>query len=189
MSRGLRWGMSRRTRLPRARDVPGCRSWTPRTSTPTVEIKPTWRGWIHAATFPVADRRRHRADRPRAGARRQVGLRRLHGDVAAAVRQLGAVPPLQLGAEDQGDPQAHRPREHLPADRGHLHADRRARRCRTEQAALLLSLVWGGRDRSASSSACSGSTPRAGCTSRSTSLLGWAAVMYLPTCARRTSRW
>ena len=30
------------------------RSSTTRTSTHDVEIKPTWRGWIHAGTFPVA---------------------------------------------------------------------------------------------------------------------------------------
>ena len=47
--------MSRRTRIPPAPVVPvrpplaaaGCEGATP-------EIKPTWRGWIHAATFPVA---------------------------------------------------------------------------------------------------------------------------------------
>ena len=80
--------------------------------------------------------------------------------------------------EDQGRPQAHRPREHLPADRRHLHADRGARAAAPTRRCCC-SRSSGAARSSASCSACSGSTRRAGCTSRSTSLLGWAAVMYL----------
>ena len=99
-------------------------------------------------------------------------------DLAAAVRQLGALPPLQLGPEDQGGAQAHRPREHLPADRGHLHADRGAGAAAREGPAAARRSSGAARC-SASCSASSGSTRRAGSTSRSTSLLGWAAVMYI----------
>ena len=132
-----------------------------------VEIKPTWRGWIHAGTFPVAIAAGIVLIALAQGAAGQVGLRGLHGDLAAAVRQLGALSPLQLGPEDQGGAQAHRPREHLAADRGHLHADRRARPAAREGHPAAVAGVDAARC-SASCSACSGSTRRAGSTSRCT---------------------
>ncbi len=46
--------MSRRTRLAKATDVPVLPLMEVADVDATVEIKPTWRGWIHAATFPVA---------------------------------------------------------------------------------------------------------------------------------------
>ena len=46
--------MSRRTRLPKAPEVPALPLMDAAEVDATVEPKPTWRGWIHAATFPVA---------------------------------------------------------------------------------------------------------------------------------------
>ncbi|WP_344064180.1 PAQR family membrane homeostasis protein TrhA [Microbacterium pumilum] len=46
--------MSRRTRLPKAPDVPVLPLMEAAAVDATVDLKPTWRGWIHAATFPVA---------------------------------------------------------------------------------------------------------------------------------------
>jgi hemolysin III len=46
--------MSRRTRLPKAPDVPELPLMDAATVDAKVEVRPTWRGWIHAATFPVA---------------------------------------------------------------------------------------------------------------------------------------
>ena len=44
-----------------------------------VEIKPTWRGWIHAGTFPVAIAAGIVLIVLAAGRAREVGLRGLHG--------------------------------------------------------------------------------------------------------------
>jgi hemolysin III len=46
--------MSRRTRLSQAPDVPELPLMDAADVDAAVELKPTWRGWIHAATFPVA---------------------------------------------------------------------------------------------------------------------------------------
>lgn len=47
--------MSRRTRLPKAPDVPVLPLMdAAAVDAAAPEIKPSWRGWIHAATFPVA---------------------------------------------------------------------------------------------------------------------------------------
>src|SRR6478609_1462093 len=46
--------MSRRTRLPKGPDVPVLPLMDAAAVDATVDLKPTWRGWIHAATFPVA---------------------------------------------------------------------------------------------------------------------------------------
>jgi hemolysin III len=46
--------MSRRTRLSQAPDVPALPLMDAAEVDNTVDLKPTWRGWIHAATFPVA---------------------------------------------------------------------------------------------------------------------------------------
>lgn len=46
--------MSRRTRLPKAPDVPVLPLMDAADVDARVEIKPSWRGWIHAATFPIA---------------------------------------------------------------------------------------------------------------------------------------
>ena len=87
---------------------------------------PTWRGWIHAATFPVAIVAGIVLIVLAQGPAAKWSCAVFMASSAAAVRQLGAVSPVRLGPEDQGDPQAHRPREHHAAHRGHLHADRRA---------------------------------------------------------------
>jgi hemolysin III len=46
--------MSRRTRLAKGPDVPVLPLMEAADVDATVDLKPTWRGWIHAATFPVA---------------------------------------------------------------------------------------------------------------------------------------
>jgi hemolysin III len=46
--------MSRRTRLPQGPDVPELPLMDAADVDAKVEVRPTWRGWIHAATFPVA---------------------------------------------------------------------------------------------------------------------------------------
>ena len=46
--------MSRRTRLPQGPDVPELPLMDAAVVDAKVELRPTWRGWIHAATFPVA---------------------------------------------------------------------------------------------------------------------------------------
>jgi hemolysin III len=46
--------MSRRTRLPKGPEVPELPLMDAADVDATVEAKPSWRGWIHAATFPVA---------------------------------------------------------------------------------------------------------------------------------------
>ncbi|WP_344094266.1 PAQR family membrane homeostasis protein TrhA [Microbacterium deminutum] len=46
--------MSRRARLAKAPDVPVLPLMEAAEIDATVDLKPTWRGWIHAATFPIA---------------------------------------------------------------------------------------------------------------------------------------
>ena len=46
--------MSRATRTAAAPDVPQLPLLEAAAVDAQVEIKPTWRGWIHAGTFPVA---------------------------------------------------------------------------------------------------------------------------------------
>jgi hemolysin III len=46
--------MSRRTRLSQAPDVPALPLMDAADVDAAIDLKPTWRGWIHAATFPVA---------------------------------------------------------------------------------------------------------------------------------------
>ena len=46
--------MSRRTRLPKAPEVPELPLMDAAQVDANVDLKPSWRGWIHAATFPVA---------------------------------------------------------------------------------------------------------------------------------------
>jgi hemolysin III len=46
--------MARRTRLPKAPEVPVLPLMEAADVDATIDLKPTWRGWIHAATFPVA---------------------------------------------------------------------------------------------------------------------------------------
>jgi hemolysin III len=46
--------MSRRTRLPKAPEVPELPLMDAADVDAVVDVKPTWRGWIHAVTFPVA---------------------------------------------------------------------------------------------------------------------------------------
>jgi hemolysin III len=46
--------MSRRTRLPKAPEVPELPLMDAAQVDAHVDLKPSWRGWIHAATFPVA---------------------------------------------------------------------------------------------------------------------------------------
>ena len=132
------------------------------------EVKPTWRGWIHAGTFPLALVAGDRAHLPRRGPVGQVVVRRVRAHLAAAVRQLGAVPPLRLAAAHQGAPEAHRPRQHLPAHRRHLHAARRAGPAAREGLAPAGTRLDGSPAR-ASASGSSGSAPRAGSTFPSTS--------------------
>jgi hemolysin III len=46
--------MSRRTRLPKGPEVPELPLMDAAQVDAQVDLKPSWRGWIHAATFPVA---------------------------------------------------------------------------------------------------------------------------------------
>ena len=95
-------------------------------TTTAAERKPTWRGWIHVGHFPLAIALGSSClARPR---RRSEGRERgVHADVAAALRHLGDLPPVPVAAEGEAPAEAHRPRQHLPADRRHLHAARGAR--------------------------------------------------------------
>ena len=77
--------------------------------------------------LPGHDRRGRGAHRARRGPVGEVGERGVHAHLDAAVRQLGALPSVQLEAEDEGRAEAHRPRQHLPAHRGHVHAARAPR--------------------------------------------------------------
>jgi hemolysin III len=107
-----------------------------------VDLKPTWRGWIHAGTFPVAIAAGIVLIVLAEGGG-EVGRSGVHGDLGAAVRQLRAVSPVQLEADDEGGAQAHRPREHHAADRGHLHPIA-VLALPPQKGLLLLALVWSG---------------------------------------------
>ena len=47
-------GMSRRTRPPKGPEVPELPLMDAADVDAAVDVKPSWRGWIHAATFPIA---------------------------------------------------------------------------------------------------------------------------------------
>ena len=143
------------------------------------EIKPKLRGWLHAVTLPLAffafivmlviadDILGGSASRCSWSARCCC---------SASARSTTAAPGTTAV---KGVLEALRPRQHLPADRRHLHAVRAApadHDARHDHAARS----YGVAPCSASCSRSSGSAPRAGSTSRSTSLLGWAAVLYFP---------
>ena len=132
------------------------------------EVKPKLRGWLHAGTAPLALAAGIVlvALSPTASTRigsagvRAVGAPRLH--------RLGDLPPRHLVAAHVGVPAPLRPRQHLRADRRHLHAVRPALPDGTAAHDAAADRV--GRRRSpACSSGSSGSTRRAGSTRRCTS--------------------
>ncbi len=84
--------------------------------------KPLLRGWIHAIATPLALGRGHRADLPRSWHRAQVGVRRVHDLLAGTVRQFRLLSSGRLVTTGYRCAAAHRPYEHLFADRRHLYA-------------------------------------------------------------------
>lgn len=67
-------------------------------------------------------RRRHRPDMPGPRRATEMGLRGVHDLLADPVWQLSRLPPRRLVAPRDRRAAAHRPREHLPAHRGHIYA-------------------------------------------------------------------
>ena len=89
----------------------------------TTELRPTWRGWLHAWAFSLAHPGRRVAD---PGGEWPGGPRhgvRVRGDVAAAVRHVGRLPPARPLASGATDHAAPRPFDDLPADRRHVRPD------------------------------------------------------------------
>ena len=132
------------------------------------EIKPHLRGWLHAATAPIALAAGIVLVALSPTASTRVGSAAFALSALLRLHRLGDLPPRHLVAAHVGVPAPLRPRQHLRADRRHLHALRPAlpRRHRAYDAAARRL----GRARSrACSSGCSGPTRRAGSTRRCTS--------------------
>ena len=165
------------TRATTGPTCPTSRCSTTRSSTPT-EVKPTWRGWIHAGTFPVTiagGRRAHRARRGRAG---EVGVGGLHAHVDAAVRQSRRSTTASTGAARQGRSSSASTTPTSSCSSRAPTRRSRSSRCRPTRAGVLLAVVWGGALLGIGFRVFWITAPRWLYVPLYL-LLGWAAVMYL----------
>ena len=150
------------------------------------EVKPQLRGWLHPATAPLtlAAGIVLIALSPTAATR--LGSAVFVVSSRAAVHASRRSTTAAAGRRAvTGRPAALRPRQHLPADRRHLHAVQPPAAAAARDRVVLLSVVWAGALLGVRFRVFWIDAPRWLLHRRSTSRSGWAAVFVLPAVRRR----